>query len=85
MDESKPDVAVHLPQQPMLALQQVAEIRDPVHEILPALTVMVDVDLDVSNAELGHRCERFDKFRAILLFGEEEGVLWRATRCVAHC
>jgi hypothetical protein len=74
VDKSEYGTACIAAQQTVAAVQNLDEAADAVDEVLFALAVMVDVDLNVTDAGANKPLQRLDKMGAVLFFGIEEAV-----------
>src|ERR1700686_1590908 len=79
MDETERQLPIAQPQQAVLAMQNVAEVGNTFDEILAALSVMMKVNLDISDSFASHLGQGFNQFRMIFLLGKEKGVARRVT------
>src|ERR1700730_6138197 len=80
MYESKGNDAVVFPQQAVAGEQCFGEPTDAVNEVLLALAVVVQVDLDVGDSMRRHALQRFHKVGSIFLLGIEECITGRTAR-----
>src|ERR1700730_1849869 len=86
MYESKGNDAVVFPQQAVAGEQCFGEPTDAVNEVLLALAVVVQVDLDVGDSMRRHALQRFHKVGSIFLLGIEECITGRlAGRILKLC
>jgi hypothetical protein len=83
VNETKNCTAILLSQKPVVLCESSAIFADFFSKRFAGLALMMEVDLDVSNAETHHLCERIYQITPILLLRIEEGVLRRLTISVA--